>query len=145
MGSFGHNLLRFLIVSTLAVLLLAPASQAIAWSPKGRIVYAKSGDMWVCKADGSDKRRITSGPSSDLDPTWSGNHKVVYFVRDDKICRVGGKGGKVSLVPYADSLAREPGSLQDLAVFLDGRKLAFADFDFDAEDEISSTASSLWT
>jgi TolB protein len=37
----------------------------------GLIAYSSDGDIWVVNPDGTDRRRLTSGPAYDFDPTWS--------------------------------------------------------------------------
>ena len=50
---------------------------ALSWAPDGRsIVYATdrtgNGDLYVIGAEGRDRARLTSGPDSDLAPSWTG-------------------------------------------------------------------------
>ena len=41
------------------------------WSPSGRwIVWAREGDLWVMRADGTKWRRLTRGRGLDYGPTW---------------------------------------------------------------------------
>ncbi|MBN2383520.1 PD40 domain-containing protein [bacterium] len=56
-----------------------------AWSPDGRyIAYVSTvtdgkGDIWTMRADGTDKRQITTSPDYDYCPTWSADgSKIVY-------------------------------------------------------------------
>jgi Tol biopolymer transport system component len=67
----------------------AQAAGAPDWSADGaKIVYEsnQTGDyrIWVMKADGSGKRRLTSDPGfADLEPAWSPNGKRILFSRCD--------------------------------------------------------------
>ena len=59
-----------------------------AWSPDGsRLAYASNAggnvDIWTMRADGSDKRRITSSTDYDTEPTWSPNGQQVAFRRSN--------------------------------------------------------------
>ncbi|NNE07546.1 MAG: hypothetical protein HKN20_03180, partial [Gemmatimonadetes bacterium] len=41
-----------------------------------------SEDLFVCKRDGSDFRRLTNDAFKDRGPTWAGNSKTIYFFSD---------------------------------------------------------------
>jgi TolB protein len=48
------------------------------WSPDGKqLAYLKGGQLWVMKADGSAKRRLTVRPASG--PSWSPDSKSIAF------------------------------------------------------------------
>ena len=56
------------------------------WSPDGtRIAYSSNADgnvdLWTMRADGSDKRRLTSTPDYDTEPTWSPDGLRIAFRR----------------------------------------------------------------
>jgi TolB protein len=53
------------------------------WSPKGdAIVYTQrqgTHDIWAVNADGSNPRRLTSGPGDNQGPTWAPNGRHLMF------------------------------------------------------------------
>jgi Tol biopolymer transport system component len=53
------------------------------WSPDGRRIAFDAriddADVYVIDADGSHLKRITTGPSEDTLPSWSGDGKWIYF------------------------------------------------------------------
>jgi TolB protein len=53
------------------------------WSPKGDvIVYTMrqgTHDIWAVNADGSNPRRLTSGPGDNQGPTWAPNGRHLMF------------------------------------------------------------------
>jgi TolB protein len=63
-----------------------------AWSPDGRLIafvestprhlgaYAGSGDLWIMRADGSQRRQLTH-TNADAQPAWSPDGKRLAFVR----------------------------------------------------------------
>jgi TolB protein len=68
----------------------ASGSGSPAWSPDGRLVaYASTGgavkenerdnEIYVMRADGSDKRRLTHDRASSLTPAWSPDGKRIAF------------------------------------------------------------------
>jgi Tol biopolymer transport system component len=74
-----------------------------SWSPDGRqIAYTSSGanapqGIYVMKADGSGKRRLTSGRGADTSPSWSPDGKQIVFVcagfnELSDVCVVGADG-----------------------------------------------------
>lgn len=59
-----------------------PADTEPAFSPDGRtIAYARSGDLYSVRPDGSGQRRLTSGPELDSAPIISPDGKRVVFER----------------------------------------------------------------
>jgi hypothetical protein len=57
------------------------------WSPSGRqLAYLDKGNLWIMRANGSHKRRITSqAPGyTDARPTWSPNGRYLAFVKTRK-------------------------------------------------------------
>jgi DNA-binding winged helix-turn-helix (wHTH) protein len=62
-----------------------------AWSPNGeRIAYAKGHELYVCKADGTDIRKLVAAPGPVRWPRWSPNGRVLRFT-------VGNPGGWTSI------------------------------------------------
>ncbi len=92
-------------------------SRGPRWSPDGRsIVFHRSGDIWVMKADGSAAHRITRGPAGDINPDWSpGGGRVVFSSTTDgtlagrSLYVVSAAGGSGHLLTAAsDGCAVEP-------------------------------------
>jgi Tol biopolymer transport system component len=49
----------------------SPDLSGLAWSPDEKwIAYVHNGDIWLVGADGSGKRRVTSGKDVDIAPAW---------------------------------------------------------------------------
>jgi Tol biopolymer transport system component len=62
-----------------------------AWSPNGeRIAYAKGHELYVCKADGTDIRKLVAAPGPVRWPRWSPSGSVLRFT-------VGNPGGWTSI------------------------------------------------
>jgi WD40 repeat protein len=54
-----------------------------AYSPNGtRIAFALNGEVWTMKADGTDRRRVTTLASSESGPTWSPDGTKLAFASD---------------------------------------------------------------
>jgi Tol biopolymer transport system component len=70
----------------------AAGANSPTWSPNGRwIAYSTSGpvqrederdsEIWVMRADGTHKRRLTHNHVPDWSPSWSPDGRVIAFVR----------------------------------------------------------------
>ncbi len=56
------------------------AGQAAAWSPDGqKIVYADGRDFFLANSDGSEPRKLYSGPDQVTDLAWSPDGSVIRF------------------------------------------------------------------
>jgi TolB protein len=87
------------------------------WSPDGtRIVFANSTDgnwdVYVMRADGSDRRRLTSHPGVDSSPTWSPNGQQIAFASDrggsNQIYIMSADGGPVEKMTSEGKKADRP-------------------------------------
>jgi hypothetical protein len=91
------------------------------WSPDGgRIAFNAWGpgggnqDIYVVRADGSGKQRLTTDPAQDLTPAWSPDGKRIAFRRlgdqpnVDEIWSIAADGGDEEL------LSRDPGAADDV-------------------------------
>jgi Tol biopolymer transport system component len=79
-----------------------PTDTEPAFSPDGRtIAFARGGDLYSVRPDGSGQRRLTSGPELDSAPIVSADGRSVVFERRAgagaaaDLYRVGAKGGGV--------------------------------------------------
>src|SRR5262245_2354633 len=54
----------------------------IATLNEGRFAFGLDGDIWVMEADGTGRRRLTRGPGTDFDPTWSPDGAWILFRTD---------------------------------------------------------------
>lgn len=57
-----------------------------AWSPDGRqIAFASDGDIWLMRADGSNKRPLVATELRDHSPVWSPDGTRIAFVAEQAI------------------------------------------------------------
>jgi len=82
---------------------LGATSQASpAWSSGNRIAFSHvvngEAHIWSMAADGTDKRRITTGPVYDDEPAWSPDGSRIAFQRFGDILQVEAAGGPVWLL-----------------------------------------------
>lgn len=63
----------------------SPDGEWIAFSVSSYLPDAVLGSLWLMRADGSDKRQLTTNSwgSFDLRPSWSPDGKFIVFVRED--------------------------------------------------------------
>lgn len=96
-----------------------------AWSPNGRwIAFARDGDIWRVRPDGTGDRRLTSGPSTDTGPIWSPDGKRILFIggvstEDEEIFVMQRDGSRRR--PLTDNDSREIAA----GWSPDGRKIAY--------------------
>ena len=69
-----------------------------SWSPNGRLIAFVSrrdgpAHIFVVRPDGTDTRRITSGPKDDEHPTWDRNGRRIAFSREGALFVVPLNGG----------------------------------------------------
>ncbi|MBI1901539.1 MAG: PD40 domain-containing protein [Planctomycetia bacterium] len=99
-----------------------------AWSPDGKqLAFTSTRDgnqeLYVCRRDGSERKRLTSDPAHDAHPCWSPDGKSVVFAT--------GRWGNLELASVeVESLKitrlTESRGLDDYPAFSpDGKKLAF--------------------
>ncbi|MDX6610258.1 MAG: tricorn protease [Solirubrobacterales bacterium] len=103
-----------------------PADSEPAFSPDGRtIVFARGGDVYSVRADGSGERVLTSGPAVDGRPIFSPNGRIVVFERRTAegaprdLYTVGANGGS----PHA--LTTTPADEHEASISDDGCMIAF--------------------
>jgi tricorn protease-like protein len=82
-----------------------PTDSEPAFSPDGRtIAFARGGDLYSVRPDGSGQRRLTSGPELDAAPVVAPNGRVVVFERRSAagtpadLYTVGATGGGLHLL-----------------------------------------------
>lgn len=82
--------IRLIAVAVLIGIVAVPtdrAPDAVAAEPelKGRIVYASNADgdyeLFVMRADGTNRRQLTNNGAQDLAPTWAPDGRRIAFVR----------------------------------------------------------------
>jgi TolB protein len=87
------------------------------WSPDGtRIVFANSydgnWDIYVMKADGTDRRRLTSHAAYDSSPTWSPSGQQIAFTSDrsgsNQIYTMSADGGPAEKMTNEPNKADKP-------------------------------------
>jgi Tol biopolymer transport system component len=99
-----------------------------AWSPNGRLIAFDAGvngnyDVWVMRADGSGRRRITRNAAPDYFAGWSPDGTRLVFTSD--------RGGEDLYTIRADGtderrLTQDPGPDWGASWSPDGRSIAFA-------------------
>jgi tricorn protease len=68
-------------------------------------------DLWICRADGTQNRRLTGFNGQDGSPMWSADGKTIYYVSEQfglaNICRIPAEGGTAQPVTrHADDGVR---------------------------------------
>jgi Tol biopolymer transport system component/DNA-binding winged helix-turn-helix (wHTH) protein len=58
-------------------------AQDATWSPDGQIIFARDHDIYVCKPDGSESRKVVSVPGLPAWPRWSPHGDVLRFSEYD--------------------------------------------------------------
>lgn len=103
-----------------------PTDTEPAFSPDGRtIAFARGGDLYSVRPDGSGQRRLTSGPELDSAPVVSPNGKIVIFERrtakgaEGDLYSVGATGGGLH------QLSSGLGDDHSVDFSADGREIVF--------------------
>jgi Tol biopolymer transport system component len=104
-----------------------PDSNYPTWSPDGRLAFARTGEIWVSNADGSNQVQLTHfGGGFYLFPDWSPNGQSILF-------STGGGGGTPSGLWIIDAdgsnlrlLIDLPGDELEMRWSPDGTKVLFA-------------------
>ncbi len=100
--------------------LLSAAAAAADHGNKGKIVFARDGDIWAMNADGSGERNVTNDPDIDATPTWSRNGQSIVFSHDGNIHVMNADG--------SNSVMVTSGPKRDLYPHMspDGRQIVFS-------------------
>lgn len=103
-----------------------PTDTEPAFSPDGRtIAFARGGDLYSVRPDGSGQRRLTSGPELDSAPIVSADGRAVVFERRGSagaaadLYRVGAKGGGIRALTTGEA------DDHDAELSPDGRAIVF--------------------
>ena len=93
-------------------------------------VATPEGTLWRCRADGTDRLQLTTGPAQAALPVWSPDGKQIAFVsmkpgRSWKLYLVAASGGA------PQEILTEKGSQIDANWSADGSRLMFGDFSHD--------------
>jgi tricorn protease-like protein len=133
LGSAGRSRL-VVVVAVLgfaALVLITPTTgHSASTALRGKIVFDDDGaDAWSVNADGSSRRRLTSDPAPEFDPSWSPDGtKIAYR---SEVMNLGGNGNSEIYVMNADgseqvNLTRDPAQDYSPAWSPDGRTISFA-------------------
>jgi tricorn protease-like protein len=103
-----------------------PTDTEPAFSPDGRtIAFARGGDLYSVRPDGSGQRRLTSGPELDSAPIVAPDGRTVVFERRASVggaadlYKVGAKGGGIRALSSGEA------DDHDAEFSPDGRAIAF--------------------
>jgi Tol biopolymer transport system component len=102
-----------------------------AFSPNGRwLAFARAGDIYVARPDGSERRPVTRGfYQYDIDPAWSPRGDKLAFSRYGRgLFVVGTRGGSPRRLFATNA------ETSDLAWAPSGAELAFASYGLSGED-----------
>ena len=62
----------------------ASTGSNVAWTPDGRIVYVSNeggnADVWIADSDGSNRKQLTAGSTTDVSPVVTADGRYVVFV-----------------------------------------------------------------
>lgn len=101
--------------------LLASNAASPAWSADGRrIAFSSSADIWVMRADGTHKRRLTRTAAIEGVPTWSPDGKRIAYERDGRIWVMNANGARQR------QLTRAAGGVDSAPAWSpDGKRIAY--------------------
>ncbi len=117
--------------------LLASNAQNPSWSPDSRrIAFASSADVWVIRADGTRKHRLTRSTALEDTPTWSPDRRRLAFVRDGRIWIMNANGSAQHvLTKTVDGVDWAP------AWAPDGRRVAY---ESNRQTNLTSPTNEIW-
>ncbi|MDT5123090.1 MAG: eukaryotic-like serine/threonine-protein kinase [Acidobacteriota bacterium] len=100
----------------------------VAWTPDGRIVFDTVGNsnLWVMKADGTDRRQITSGTDNNFMPSVSPDGRFVAFISlrggSPHVWRIDMDGSNLKQLTFGPSEESRP------SITPDGKWVIFSSF-----------------
>ena len=102
--------IAFVSIAILVAATLAPTVAYAKANPFAQhIAFLRGGNVWRANSSGRQLKRLTS-KGVDFDPTWSGDHRRIYFLRGQSggtptICWVSAGGGDTHVLKYSGQTA----------------------------------------
>lgn len=87
--------------------LVAAGGKSPSWGPDGRIVFARDGDLWIRRSDGSELR-LTHTPEFEDEPSWCPLGTWIAYVRNQQIWIIASTGGTPVQVSTGPALGAHP-------------------------------------
>ncbi|MFN8161604.1 MAG: hypothetical protein U0R52_11250 [Solirubrobacterales bacterium] len=105
---YGHpGLRRLLRIHTVA-------DSSVAISPDGRLIaYGRENEIWMMRADGSHRQRVTQGSRRAFDPAFSPSGKNLFFVRQSMNAGTNRIYRKPFTTPYHSEVGLTPPGADD--------------------------------